>query len=428
MPPHLIDHGALTAREGIGLELVARLCRLVGGPFLYGASAWHQSPLSSEAAQSSLLSLWSGGIGLALAIFAMTFTVIRRDLLASSLKVTGMALVVFNFVVMIIIIAGNYLRGFEFGFLAPRYLFWSTLFWTGLLLTAIQCAQVRQWLRWPVYLLALALPVLVFPMHYRSGLNARWVRTMAEYGAVSLVNGVRDESQLRIFGGDTAHVFGEANRVYRVAEQFRLRHLDMFADGLEDWIGRRDADFLGSRHRPVKLEGRCSVAALVHCDNGAPAARVIGQATRKRDLPRIVRWAITPLSWIAGQDFKDGYTTAGTLVIVDEGGVVRGIARSSSLSPFVRRAFYLDKVPRNEFCGYIRDYDPNGHYVVRSVDGGILSEGKIPVQIPATGYKPSRSCLNFVINLPRGNQASHHWSYVRDTNKFTNDSGSLATD
>lgn len=427
-PPLETDYRTLGGHPAIGLKLVAWLCRLVGGPFFYAASAWPQNPFSPQEAQSSVLSLWCGGVGLGLAILAMTFAATRRDLLNNRLKLTGIALVAFNFVVLALITFGNYFRGLELGFIAPRYLFWSTLFWTGLLLLAIHCAEFKQWLRWPVWLTALALPVVVFPMHYRSGLNARWVRTMAECGAVSLVNGVRDESQLRIFGGDTQHVFREAERVYRVAGQLRVRRLDMFADGLQDWIGRREADVFGGRYKPEKLEGRCSIVALVQCDDGAPAARVTGQATSKRDLPHIVRWAITPLSWLVGHEFTNGYTTPETLVIIDQDGVVRGIARSSSLSPFVRHAFYLDKVPRNEFCGYIRNYDPNGHYVVRSADGGVLSEGEFPVQTPVTGYKPRRAVQTSLFACGAVANRRMICSYVRDANKFTYDWGPSPTD
>jgi hypothetical protein len=380
MPPHLTEYTTLRTPNATGLELVGRLCRLVGGPFFYATSAWQPNLLSTEAALSSTLSLWCGGVGLGLAIFAMTFTLIRRDLPGESLKLTGTALVAFNLVVMGIISVGNYFRGLELGFIAPRYLFWSTLFWTGLFLMAIAYAESKQWSRWPVWLVTLALPVAVLPMHYRSGLKARWVRTMAEYGAVSLINGVHDEAQLRIFGGDTKHVFAEAERVYRVAKQFRVLRLDMFAHGLQDWIGRREADFSRGQHKRDKLEGRCSVVALVQCDNGAPAARVVGQATTKRHLPCIVRWAISPLSWIVGQEVKNVYTTPRTLVIVDQTGVVRGVARSSPTSSLVNRIFYLGKAPKNEFSGYIRDYDPKSRYVVRCADGGILSQEGISVQ------------------------------------------------
>lgn len=390
IPPHLTNYTTLKVNYATGLELVSRLCRLVGGPFFYAASAWNPNLLSAEGARASTLSLWCGAVGLGLAIFAMTVALMRRDLLGSSLRFTGIALVVFNFVVMIIITVGNYFRGLEFGFTSPRYLFWSTLFWTGLLLIAIGSAEFKPWLRWPVWFVVLAVPFLIFPMHYESGLRGRRVRIMAEYGAVSLVNGVRDESQLRIFGGDTKRVFAEAERVYRVAEQLRVRRLDMFADGLQDWIGRKEADFVGKQNKADELEGRCGVVALVQCDNGAPAARVIGQATRKRHLPRIVRWAITPFSWITGQEFKDACTTPRTLVIVDQTGVIRGIARSSPTNLLVSRIFYPGEAPRNEFSGYIRDYDPKAHYMVHSADNGILSKEGIRVQPQRPGTNQAK--------------------------------------
>ena len=227
----------------------------------------------------------------------------------------------------------------EFEFLLPRYLFWTTLFWTGLLLIVIQWAESRQWLRWPVWLVALAMPILAFPSHYRAGLHANWARRAAEYAAVSLVNGVRDDRQLRILGGDP-------KRIYRVAEQLRVRRLDMFAGGLQDWIGLEEENLFGGRCRAEKLEGRCSVVALVQCDNGAPAARVVGQAS------------------------KHGGRVPETLVIVDPMGVVRGVARSSPTSRFINRVFYLDKVKTTGFLGYIRDYNPQLRYTVRSADDG----------------------------------------------------------
>jgi hypothetical protein len=359
LPPHSADYRVIQAAGAAGLALVTQLCRLAGSPFFYAASGWHQKPPSAEAAQSSLLSLWCGGVGLAIAVVAMVLTMIRRDLTKSSLKLIGMALVTFNFVAMALIVAGraDHFRALPFEVAAPRYFFWSTLFWTGILLMAIQCAESKLWLRWPVYLVVLALPVLAFPVHYRAGLNARWGREAAEWGAVSLVNGVRDEQLARV-------PFGNLELGYRVARQFRVRRLDMFADGLQDWIGLREASLFGGRHKPEKLKGRCVVTALIHCDNGAPAARVVGQASRH------------------------GGSVPKTLVIVDPTGVVRGVARSSTTSRFISRAFYLGKVQRNAFLGYIRDYNPQLHYAVRSADDRTLSEEKIPVQVGVT--KPAK--------------------------------------
>ncbi len=359
LPTNLAHFKAFEAAGSAGAALVAPFCRLAGSPFFYAVSGWHPKRLPIEEFQSSALPLWWGGVGLAIAVVAMFSTMIRRDLIKSNLKLIGMALVTFNFVAMALIVVGRADR-----FLAqplevagPRFLFWSTLFWTGLLLMAIQFAESSQWLRWPVYLVALALPILAFPAHYRDGLNLRFARQLTESAATSLINGVRDEQLAR-------PVFGYLELGYRVAEQLRVRRLDMFADGLQDWIGLGEANLFGGRHKPEKLKGRCAVTALVHCDNGAPAARVVGQASRH------------------------GGRVPKTLVIVDPTGVVRGVARCSTTSRFINRAFYLGKIQRNEFLGYIRDYNPQLHYAVRSADDRTLSEEKIPVVGMTNPAKP----------------------------------------
>src|SRR5206468_12809316 len=110
------------------------------------------------------------------------------------------------------------------------------------------------------------------------------------------------------------------------------------------------------------LKGRCRVAALVRCDNGSPAARLTGEVWKSRRVPE-------------------------TLVIVDPKGVICGIAQASTIyseNRFLNRVFYLSKVTRTGFVGYIRDYDPQLQYAVRSADHGTLSEETIPVQSPAT--------------------------------------------
>jgi hypothetical protein len=359
IPPHLTDYRMMEAAGSAGLTLATRLCRLAGGPFLYGASAWHEKHLSVEAAQSSMLSLWCGGAGLAIAVVTMVFATIRRDVARSSLKCIGMALVTFNLVAMCMVVIGNRLRGprAEFEFLGPRYLFWTTLFWAGVLLIFIQFAESRRWLRWPVWLVALALPILAFPSHYRSGLNGRWARMRAECAAVSLVNGVRDDQEIRIL----APLVG-IHWVYRVAEQLRLRRLDMFAEGLQDWIGVNEAAIFGGRHKRAGLQGQCRVDALLLCDNGAPAARIIGRVS------------------------KHGRLVPKTFVIADPAGVICGVARSSTMyseSPLINRAFYLSKLrPNVTFFGYIRGYDANLRYVVRSADSRVLSDETIAVSVP----------------------------------------------
>ena len=243
---------------------------------------------------------------------------------------------------------------------APRFLFWSTLFWTGLFLIAIQRADSKPWLRSPVYLAALALPVLMFPQHYKTGVARRWGMSLAESAAMSLVNETKGEQMTKV-------LFRDPSQIYHVAPQLRARRLDMFTDGLQDWIGLSETNLFGGRHKPERLTGDCSVTALVQGDDGLEAARVIGQAsTKENSIPE-------------------------RLVIVDPTGVVRGVARSSTMSSIINRVFYLDKFsqfsrnPRatsNGFVGYIRDYNPQFQYAVRSADDETLSEEKIPVRVP----------------------------------------------
>jgi hypothetical protein len=359
IPPHLSGYGTLQAAGSAGLALVPRLCRLVGSPFLNAASGWHEKPFSSQAAGT--ISLWGGSAGLVLALIVLVFILIRRDIAKSRLKLIGTALMTFNLLAMVMIVVGNNSRGprFQSEFLFPRYLFFGTLFWTGLVLVGIQLAELKQWLRWPMYLVALALPVVVFPMHYRSGLHSNSARTIAEAGATSLVNGVQDEEQIRIL----APAAGGTNYVYRVAEELRARRLDMFADGLQDWLGANETSITSRPYKREELSGQCKVAALVRCDNGAPAARITGQI------------------------WKSGHRVPKTLVIVDPGGVVRGIGHSSSIyseNRFVNSTFYGSRVMQTSFIGYIRDYDASLQYAIRSADHGILSEEMIPVQSSIT--------------------------------------------
>jgi hypothetical protein len=179
---------------------------------------------------------------------------------------------------------------------------------------------------------------------------------MYDKDAVALINGAFETQRIQMVPPEFKSVFEQ--RV-RLASQLRRRHLDIFADGLQDWIGLREADVFGIRHRPEGLRGQCSIDALGQCDNGAPAARVSGHA------------------------LKDEESIPRTLVITDSNGVIRGVARSARISPFSNRVFYQSKLTANiGFVGYIRDYNSKVRYVVRSADNRTLSDEQIPVQQP----------------------------------------------
>ena len=69
------------------------------------------------------------------------------------------------------------------------------------------------------------------------------------------------------------------------------------------------------------------------------------------------------------------------LVIIDSNGVIRGVARSAPISPLVNRTLYQSKfTDKIGFVGYIREYNPELQYVMRSADNATLSDEVIPVQ------------------------------------------------
>jgi len=177
---------------------------------------------------------------------------------------------------------------------------------------------------------------------------------MYDKDATALINGAFEVQRMQMLPPELQQIFEE--RIH-LASQLRARRLDVFADGLGDWIGLSEADVFGPRHSPEGLRGQCRIDALGQCDNGAPAARVSGQA------------------------FKHEQSIPWTLVITDSNGVIRGVARSAPISPFINRTFYQSKLTANiGFVGYIRDYNPELRYALRSADNLTLSDEEIPVQ------------------------------------------------
>jgi hypothetical protein len=172
--------------------------------------------------------------------------------------------------------------------------------------------------------------------------------------AIALINGAFETQRREAVPPQLRHIFDER---LRLASQLRARHLDIFADGLQDWMGLSAADVFGTRHGSNRLWGQCRVDALGQCDNGAPAARVRGQA------------------------FIHNQSVPSTLVITDSDGIIRGVARSARITPLTNRLFYQNKLTTKiGFIGYIRDYNPQLSYSVRSADNLTLSDEQIPVK------------------------------------------------
>ena len=335
------------------IDVLTKFCRLVGSPVLFAIGAWRMEKPLTDLEQSFGIALWSGVAGLALAGVAVIPRMLRRDIGKSGLESTGLSLLIFNLFALTLITVGR-LISFNLDPFAPRYLFWSSLFWTSLILLAIERAERLQWGRWPILLLPFAIAIVAWPAHYQAWFSCKIAQMYYDKDVIALINGAFETQRIEMVPPDFKQIFQE--RV-RLASQLRARRLDVFADGLQDWIGLREADVFGARHNREALSGQCSVDALGQCDNGAPAARVSGRALKQEhSIPR-------------------------TLVIADSNGVIRGIARSARISPFINRMFYQGKFTANiGFVGYIRDYNPELRYVIRGADNMTLSDEEIPVQ------------------------------------------------
>src|SRR5207248_6388933 len=118
--------------------------------------------------------------------------------------------------------------------------------------------------------------------------------------------------------------------------------------GLQDWIGVSETNLFGGHYKSVELKGSIAVQSLVRCANGTPA--------------RVTGWAIERETSIPKQ-----------LILVNAGGKVCGLARPTEIRWNINRQYKLPKFAASGFLGYIRDYNPQAPYFVRSADDNRLS-------------------------------------------------------
>lgn len=321
-----------------------RLSRLLGAPFLYATAAWRTQYLSAQAAELSGIPFAFGILGLGLSVIAIASAVIRRNVGRSQVQIIALGLIIFSIMAMVFAVLGRteQMRVVPTEVLAPRYTFWTTLFWAGLLLSVLAQAEKVRWLRYPTAIVCLAAPVYVFPEHYREAINSRNARFLAESAATGLINGVRDAQAVKALSGIPS-------QVYHLVPQYRARYLDMFADRLQNWIGRPETILKDGRYQATGLRGILAANSITECDNGAPAARFAGWAVEERSIPRY-------------------------LVIINSNGVVCGVARATTAYPNLNRQLKLNRFAVLGFVGYIRDYDKNAVYVARSIDGALSKE------------------------------------------------------
>jgi hypothetical protein len=338
---------------GKPVDVLTQFCRLLGSPVFYAIAAWH-APKPLAGLRQSFGIILSGVAALTLAGVAVIPRMHRRDLGKSAVERIGLSLLIFNLFALSLIAVGR-LKSLDLGPFAPRYLFWSSLFWTGLTLLGIKRAEHLRWGRWPALLFPFAVAVFAWPAHYQAWFWCKNAQINSyDKDATAMINGVVDAQMAQAIPPQYKKVFEDR---LQKAWQLRARRLDVFAEGLQDWIGHSEADVFGARHKREGIRGECRIDGLGQCDNSAPAARVRGLALkREQSIPS-------------------------TLVIVDQNGVICGVARSARISPLLNRMFYQGKfMAKIGFVGYIRDYDPELRYAVRSADNLTLSDEEIPVQ------------------------------------------------
>ena len=165
----------------------------------------------------------------------------------------------------------------------------------------------------------------------------------------ALINGVRDPTQ-------TGILFRQQEVIYALLPQLRAGRLDMFAEGLQDWFGQPAGDVFRRDRTIENLSGTLRVDALVETEDGDPAARVTGvAATSNGGVPR-------------------------RLVIVDQNGIVRGIARFSGTEKWVDQLLYGRWSRRNNYLGYIRDYDRTLQYTAHVAARDTISDTAITIR------------------------------------------------
>jgi hypothetical protein len=146
--------------------MVARVpglfCRLIGSPLAHTAGPW----LKDKNAFSHF-SFFCGLAGLTLAAVIIFSCLNLRNLRScNKLDFIGSGLVAFNLIALLLIVIARacYLHLFPTQVVAPRYLFWSTLFWTGLLLVIIRRAESNRQLRWFAYPVVLLVLIVLLPL------------------------------------------------------------------------------------------------------------------------------------------------------------------------------------------------------------------------------------------------------------------------
>ena len=351
LPPHspTFAHAGSGSSPGeMLLQILENFSRLLGAPIFYSVLAWRGVESTAEIVRSSGWLLWSGALGMACASVLVVLSLVRRKPRENSLEFMGLGLVSFSLAAFLLIVAGrlDYFHKMPAQLAAQRYLFWSSLFWVGLILMAMGVMPGRGWWRRSCIFLIFAAALFAWPAHRKEGLRWRYSRLLTEQAVTSLLNGVQDSQGL---------LFRDPRQIDLLAPKLRSRRLDMYAEGLQDWIGQ-PASTLFQQSQRNRFRGEAHLELIEN-----QAARIKGQAF-------IGKGKVPP-----------------TMVILKPDGTIVGIARSFATNRFLDWALFGDKMPYAPIFGYIRQYDPKVSYVIRSANGNEMSDSAINLKAPSVG-------------------------------------------
>ncbi|CAN5478290.1 hypothetical protein BH20VER3_BH20VER3_08570 [soil metagenome] len=332
------------------VSLLHYFFHLLGSPLLQMCTTWiPQKTLAPSL--SDLVATTFGATGGTLGVVVLVRQLARRNL-QFGLASTGFAIMIFNLFAFILITLAraDHIASVPGELDAPRYYYWSSLFWAGLLLFGLRLSETRRVLRAPMVCAMLAIPVFAFPSHYHEGWRWRHVRLLSNEAATSLLNGVKDPQQIKILSP-------YPDLVFRLASEMRARRLDMFAAGYQDWFDRPASKVFGQNRRVAGFKGRCQIRLL---STQPVAARINGSAVHgEKMIPEIS-------------------------VVIDSRDLVRGVARSASTPRWINWLLYDGIFQPRKFVGFIAPYDPREQYSLRSVEGTMLSSEAMRIPPPPT--------------------------------------------
>ncbi|MGI8956686.1 MAG: hypothetical protein ACR2II_07210 [Chthoniobacterales bacterium] len=340
----------------LALASFKHLCRFIGAPAFYSIEAWQGVKMTGALIESSRLLLFIGAVGLCLAVLLLATSCFRRNLRGQQLEFLGLALIGFNLCVALLAVISRVERfqDLPVDAAAPRYFYWSSLFWAGLLLVVINHANCHRWLRGSCIALVVAFPVLGWQFHRDEGLHWRYARLLAMECGTSLINNVADPERLLAPSQD---------QVDNLLPTLRARRLDMFAARLQDLLGQPVSRLFNGREDPIPFRGRAA-AELLHGG---------------RDQATVVK--------ISGQLIPQGTPLPTSMVIVDSQEKVAGIASSFESNTIINKILFGGRMPNGRLVGYIRDYQASTPYVLRAISQNGVSTKQIPIAPLPRGVK-----------------------------------------